>query len=177
MSTQTAKGSGSTVNDGGTVVAGGTASKLTKVIHGQEVNRSTKPQVASADLQKSISAGTFAFDDSGTGIVAKKVNATLSGAANTFLRSGAATTADGPIRAKVHKIEGLTSLKLTTALRAGEYNHVTNKFDGGKPTTSSDSFGTDDAVTSNELQYMYGNPVPASGAYGADNTTSLVDAS
>ncbi len=174
MSTQTAKGSGSTVNNGGTVVAGGTASKLTKVIHGQEVFRSTKPQVASADLQKSITAGTFAFDDAGTGIVAKKVNTTLAGAANVFLRSGAATTADGPIRAKVHKIEGLTTSKITTSLRNGEYNHVSGVFDGGKPASSVDSFGRDDAVTSNELQYMYGNPVPASGAYGADNTTSLV---
>lgn len=174
MSTKTAKGSGSTVNNGGTVVGGGTNTKLTSVSHGQVVQRSTKPQVASADLQKSISAGTFAFDDAGTGIVAKKVNTTLSGAANTFLRSGAATTADGPIRAKVHKIEGLTTSKITTSLRGGEYNHVSGVFDGGKPASSVDSFGTDDAVTSNELQYMYGNPVPASGAYGADNTTSLV---
>ena len=174
MSTKKAKSANAQKNDGGSVLSGATNTALNSIDFGQEVFRSTKPQVASADLQKSISAGTFAFDDSGTGIVAKKVNSTLSGAANTFLRSGAATTADGPIRAKVHKIEGLTTSKITTSLRGGEYNHVSGVFDGGKPASSVDSFGTDDAVTSNELQYMYGNPVPASGSYGGNNTTSLV---
>ena len=173
MSTQKAKSANAQKNNGGSVLSGATNTALNSVIFGQVDVRSMKP-VDGTDTDKALSAGTFAYDSTGgNDVVAKKVSTTLSGAANTFLRSGAA---EPGIRSKVHKIEGLETSKVTTALRHGLYNHVSGVFDAGAPASSTDSFGTDDAVTSNELQYMFGNPVPASGAYGADNTTSNVDA-
>ena len=170
MSTTKAKTLLDEKNDGGSVLAGGTNTKLNTVSHGQVEVQSMKP-IDGDDTDKALAGGTFAYDSAGNEIVAKKVSTTLSGVSNTFLRSGAA---EPGLRRQVNKIEGLTTSKITTALRGGFYNHVTGDFDGGYPQSSVDSFGTDDAVTSNELQYMYGNPVPASGEYGADNTTSLV---
>jgi hypothetical protein len=170
MSTTTAKGSGSTDNDGGVVLSGGTTTVLTRATLGQMESIEMKP-VDNADADKALSAGTFAFDSTGTGIVAKKVTTTLSGVSKTFLQSGAAVPG---ARRQVAKIEGLTTSKVTTAIRNGKFNSVSGVFDGGFPQSSTDSFGTDDAVTSSELQYMHGNPIPASGSYGGNNTTSLV---
>lgn len=150
-----------TNNDGGSVLSGGTNTQLNTVSHGQVQVQTMKP-VDGTDTDKALSAGTFAYDNDTP--VAKKVSTTLSGVSNDVLKSGAAQPG---LRRKVNKIEGLTTSKVTSALRGGYYNHVTGKFDNTYPQSSSDSFGTDDAVTSSELQYMYGNPVPASGEYGS----------
>lgn len=171
MSTIKAKSSLSEVNNGGSVLSGGTNTALNTVSHGQVDVQSMKP-VDGTDTDKALSAGVFAYDDASSEIIAKKVTTRLAGAVdNDFLRSGAA---EPGLRRKANKIEGLKTLKVTTDLRAGKFNHVTGKWDSGYPQTSDDNFGTDDAVESAELQYMYGNPVPASGEYGGDNTTSLV---
>ncbi len=168
MSTTTAKGSGSTDNDGGAVLSGGTTTVLTRATLGRMESIDNKP-VDGGDADKALSAGTFAFDNNSP--VAKRVTTTLSGVSKTFLQSGAAAPGT---RRQVAKIEGLTTSKVTTAIRNGKFNSVSGVFDGGFPQSSTDSFGTDDAVTSSELQYMHGNPIPASGSYGGDNTTSLV---
>ena len=150
-----------TNNDGGSVLSGGTNTQLNTVSHGQVQVQTMKP-VDGEDTDKALSAGTFAYDNDSP--VAKKVSTTLSGVSNDVLKSGAAQPG---LRRKVNKIEGLTTSKVTSALRGGYYNHVTGEFDNAYPQSSSDSFGTDDAVTSSELQYMYGNPIPASGEYGS----------
>jgi hypothetical protein len=170
MSTIKAKSLLDEKNDGGSVLAGGTNTGLNTVDLGSPDVDAMKP-VDGANTDKALAGGTFAYDSVGNEIVAKKVSTTLSGTANSVLLSGAAQPGQ---RKAVNKIEGLTTSKVTSAIRAGEYNIVTGEFGGGYPQSSVDSFGTDDAVTSNELQYMYGNPVPASGAYGSDNATSLV---
>lgn len=170
MSTIKAKSLLDEKNNGGSVLAAGTNTALNTVSLGSPDVDSMKP-VDGDDTNKALAGGTFAYDASGAEIVAKKVSSTLSGVSNDVLLSGAAQPGQ---RRAVNKIEGLTTSKVTTAIRAGEYNVTTGEFSGGYPQSSVDSFGTDDAVTSNELQYMYGNPVPASGAYGSDNTTSLV---
>lgn len=148
-----------TKNNGGSVLSGGTNTQLNTVAHGAPEVGVMKP-VDGTDTNKALSGGTFAYDN--VTPVAKKVSTTLSGVANDVLKSGAAQPG---LRRKVNKIEGLTTSKVTSALRGGYYNSVTGKFDSSYPQSSNDSFGTDDAVTSSELQYMYGNPVPASGDY------------
>ena len=81
MSTTTAKGSGSTDNDGGAVLSGGTTTVLTRATLGQMESIDNKP-VDGADADKALSAGTFAFDNNSP--VAKRVTTTLSGETGSF---------------------------------------------------------------------------------------------
>lgn len=165
MSTIKAKSLLDKKNNGGSVLSGSSSTVLNTVNLGSQDVDSMKP-VDGDDASKALSGGTFAYDASGAEIVAKKVSTTLSGVSNDVLLSGAAQPGQ---RSKVHKIEGLTTSLVTTAIRQGHYNVTTGEFASPFPSGTTDSFGTDDAVTSNELQYMYGNPKPAMASYGGDN--------
>ena len=171
MSTVKAKTSLPVKNSGSSVLSAAPTSDFANIVAiGSEHDQlyRTGP-LDNNDADKALAGGSFAYNSSTP--VAKKLSTMLSGVANDVLLSGAAQPG---FRRRVNKIEGLTTSLVTTAIREGQYNSVTGKFDAMYPSGINDSFGTDDAVTSNELQYMYGNPVPASGEYGADNTTSLV---
>ena len=115
------------------------------------------------DADKALSSGSFAYNSNSP--VAKKLTTSLSGVSNTTLLSGAAQPGQ---RRKVNKIEGLTTSLVTTAIRNGDYNLTTGEFTT-PPSGSVDSFGSDDAVDKNELQYMYGSLIPAMASYGANN--------
>lgn len=122
------------------------------------------------EATKALSGGTFAYDN--VKPIAKAVTTELAGGvSNTFLKSTGGTPG---LRRKVNKIEGLDTLQITKAIREGHYNVVTGKFDATYPTTSTDSFGTDDAASPTyaepgELAYKTGNPMPKTAEYKRKN--------
>lgn len=90
--------------------------------------------VDGTDTNKALSAGTFGYNNSAP--VAKRVTSSLATVNNTTLRSGASQP--GLIQS-VHKIESISTRKLATAIRAGNWNIYTGKFTSG-PTVSTDTF-------------------------------------
>lgn len=166
MSTVKAKTLLPTKNAGLSVLSTAPTSDLANVVAvGAEQDQLYKTgPVDNIYTDKALAGGSFAYNSNSP--VAKKLSTMLSGVANDVLLSGAAQPGQ---RRKVHKLEGLTTSLVTTAIREGYYNVVTGQFASPYPSGSVDSFGTDDAVTSHELQYMYGHPVPAMASYGADN--------
>lgn len=159
----------STDNNGGTIKANGTvagtfvASSVVQAKTG--VFASTVVDNDSAD--KALDAGTFAFDNQRP--VGKKVTSSLSGVNNTVLLSGAGNP--GGIRS-IHKVETVTTRKLTTALRENRYNEVTGEFDAGYPQVVTDTFDDDDAANPTmavpgELTYKTGAANPVTDEYAA----------
>jgi len=170
MATAQTNGSPSTSvsadNNGGTIKANGTGSgtfATSKTAQNKTgVFGSTVVDNNTAD--KALSAGTFAYNNSRP--VAKKTSSTISGVANSVLKSGAS---DPNRRKSIHKIESISTRKVATAIRAGNWNIYTGKFTSG-PTVTNDSFGNDNAAspTSNvpgELTYRTGAKVPVNDDY------------
>lgn len=153
-------------NNGSSVLSTSPTSALANVVAvGSEQDQLYKTgPVDNIDADKALSSGLFAYNSSIP--VAKKLSTMLSAVSNNVLLSGAAQPGQ---RRKVHKLEGVTTSLVTTAIREGYYNVVTGEFASPYPSGSVDSFGTDDAVDQNELQYMYGSLTPAMASYGADN--------
>jgi len=166
MSTVKAKTLLPVKNAGSSVLSTSPDSDLANVVSvGSNVNQLYKTgPVDNNDADKALTAGSFAYNSNTP--VAKKLSTMLSGISNDVLLSGAAQPGQ---RRKVHKIEGLTTSLVTTAIRQGHYNVTTGEFASPFPSGSTDSFGTDDAVTQHELQYRYGAPLPAMASYGEDN--------
>ncbi len=168
MSTQQVNGSAvtstSTNNNGGSVVNGGTTTVLDNVSLGSAYVMGTLP-IDGTDTDKSVSAGDFAYDNARP--VAKRYTTALAGVSNTALLSGAAVP--GQIRS-IHKLEVLTTRRLTTAIRANKYNRYTGAWDSGYPVVAVDSLGNDDAATPTrsvpgELTYKTGALVPVNDDY------------
>jgi hypothetical protein len=170
MSTQQVDGSAvtstSTNNNGGSVVNGGTTTVLNNVSLGSAYVMGTLP-IDGTDTNKSVSGGDFAYDNARP--VAKRYTTALAGVSNTALLSGAAVP--GQIRS-IHKLEVLTTRRLTTAIRANKYNRYTGAWDNGYPVVAVDSLATDYAATPSrsapgQLTYKLGQPVPVSVDYAA----------
>lgn len=160
MATQQVNGSAvttsSTNNNGGSVLNGGSTAELNSVDLGYSNVGVFGSSVADGtDTDKALSAGTFSYNNQSP--VAKRLTKELSGVSNTYLQSGAAVP--GNIRS-IHKLEVLRTRKLTTAIRAGEWNIYSGKF-GTAPSVVVDTLATDDAANPTrevpgELQYMAG---------------------
>ena len=157
----------STKNDGGSVLNGGSTSILDSVSLGySDVGVFGSSVIDGDDTDKALNAGTFSYNNQKP--VAKRVTKELSGVANTYLQSGAAVP--GNIRS-IHSIQSVRTRRLTTAIRAGEWNIYTGKF-GTDPVVAVDTFATDDAANPSrqhpgELQYKTGAPVPVQDDYKA----------
>jgi hypothetical protein len=157
----------STDNNGGSVLNGGSTSILSSVDLGySNVGVFGSSVIDGNDTDKALNAGTFSFSNQRP--VAKRVTETLSGVSNTYLLSGAAVP--GNIRS-IHSIQSVRTRRLTTAIRAGEWNIYTGTF-GTDPTVAVDTFATDDAANPSrelpgELQYKTGAPVPVQDDYKA----------
>lgn len=170
MATQQQNGSAvtatSTKNDGGSIVKAG----------------AVDPSLANAVSVSSPSVGVF-----GSTVVPDTITtndyATKSVSANTFaktnqkpqgmkltdpLKSGALVP--GLIRG-IHKLEVLRTRRLTTAIRAGDWNIYTGQF-STPPTVAVDTLATDEAATPTrtvpgELVYKTGASVPVQDDYKA----------
>lgn len=157
----------STKNKGGSVVNGGTTTVLDSVDLGySNVGVFGSSVVDGTDTDKALSAGTFSYNNQRP--IAKRVTETLSGVANTTLQSGAGQP--GLIRS-IHKLEVLTTRRLTTAIRAGYWNIYSGSW-STNPTVATDTLATDDAATPTrsvpgELVYKTGAPTPVQADYKA----------
>jgi hypothetical protein len=157
----------STNNDGGSVLNGGSTSILDSVSLGYaDVGVFGSSVVDGDDTDKALSAGTFSYNNQKP--VAKRVTEELSGVANTYLQSGASVP--GNVRS-IHSIQSVRTRRLTTAIRAGEWNIYSGTF-GTDPTVAVDTFANDDAASPTrsvpgELVYKTGAPVPVQDDYKA----------
>lgn len=164
----------STDNNGGSVINGGTTTVLNSVDLGySNVGVFGTAVIDGPDADKALNAGTFSYNNQRP--IAKRVTEELSGVANTTLQSGAGQP--GLIRS-IHKLEVLTTRRLTTAIRAGKWNifkgaFLNNQTQGAdNPVVATDSLATDDAANPSrsvpgELVYKTGAPVPVQDDYKA----------
>lgn len=169
MATQQVNGSAvtasSTNNDHGSVLNGGSTSVLNSVDLGySNVGVFGSSVIDGDDTDKALSAGTFSYSNQKP--VAKRVTETLSGVSNTYLVSGASVP--GNVRS-IHKIESVRTRRLTTAIRAGDWNIYAGVF-SPEPTVAVDTFASDDAANPSrdvpgELVYKTGAPVPVQDDY------------
>jgi hypothetical protein len=144
--------SGSAINIGSTSLLAGKSlsDAATSVgVHGSVV-------VDGTDTDKSISANVFAKNTSKP--LALRLDAPLNKASSS-------------VRRAVHKIEGVSTRRVATAIRAGNYNIYTGQFSAA-PTVADDSFGQDDAATPTaavpgELTYRTGAKNPVNNDYKA----------
>lgn len=169
MATQQVDGSAvtstSTKNIGGAVIKGGTTSVLDNVNLGySNVGVFGSSVVDGTDTDKALTSGTFSYNNQAP--VAKRVTTSLSGVSNTYLQSGAAKP--GNIRS-IHSVESVRTRRLTTAIRAGNWNIYSGTFSSA-PTVAVDSFGNDDEArvsrsSPGEFAYKTGAYVPVQDEY------------
>lgn len=167
----------STNNNNGSVINGGTTAVLNSVDLGySDVGVFGSSVADGTDTDKAVSAGTFSYNNQSP--VAKKVTETLSGVSNTYLLSGSSYHNDIH---SIHKIESVTTRRLTTAIRAGKWNIYKGKFLNNQnqavdnPTVATDSFGSDNAANPTkavpgELVYKTSAPVPVQDDYKEKTT-------
>jgi hypothetical protein len=170
MATQTVSGGvvtkESTKNNHGTAKnVGVSASVLSnQALGGSNVGVFGSTVVDNSSADKALSAGTFKYDNKSP--IAKRVSTSLSGVSNSYLRSGAAVP--GLVRS-IHKLEVLRTRRLTTAIRAGNWNIYTGKF-SSDPVVAVDTLATDSAATPTrnvpgQLVYKTGAIVPVQDDY------------
>lgn len=164
----------STNNNGGAVVNGGSTSILDSVDLGySDVGVFGSSVVDGPDTDKALSAGTFSYSNQRP--IAKRVTEELSGVSNTVLQSGAGQPA---LIRSIHKLEVLTTRRLTTAIRAGKWNIFKGAFLNNQnqaadnPVVATDSLSSDNAATPTravpgELVYKTSAPVPVQDDYKA----------
>lgn len=155
----------STNNNGGSVLNGGSTAELTSLDLGySNVGVFGSSVVDGTDTDKALSAGTFSYNNQSP--VAKRLTDTISGVSNSYLQSGAAVP--GNIRS-IHKLEVLRTRKLTTAIRAGDWNIYSGQWTT-EPSIVVDTLESDDAASPSrnmpgELVYKTGAPVPVQDDY------------
>lgn len=170
MATQQVNGSAvtatSTNNDNGSVLNGGSTTVLNSVDLGySDVGVFGSSVVDGDDTDKALSAGTFSYSNQRP--VAKRVTEELAGGvSNTTLQSGAAQP--GLVRS-IHKLEVVRTRRLTTAIRAGDWNIYSGTWTN-PVVVAVDTFDTDEAATPTravpgELVYKTGAPVPVQDNY------------
>lgn len=128
----------STDNNGGTVKANGGSGGTFRT---SPTNRQPSlvfgsTPVDNDDADKAVDDGDFAYDNQRP--VSKKVTSILAGGVSAnFMLSGAGD----PTNIKsIHKIEALTTRKLTTAIRDNRWNEYSGEFDPGYPEVQFDVF-------------------------------------
>jgi hypothetical protein len=150
----------STVNDGGVMKANGTTSS--GVVSNVATPRSDLGVFGSTVIDndsadKALAGGVFSYDNERP--IAKKTTTSLSTVSNDYLRSTAGNP--GGIRS-IHKVEAVTTRKLTTAIRENKWNEYSGRFDTGFPEVVVDDFGNDKAANPTrevpgQLTYVAGN--------------------
>lgn len=160
MSTHSAINGQPVKNNSGSAINIGSASKLLAGESLSDIATSVgvvgSVVVDGTDTDKAVSANAFAKNTSKP--LALRLDAPLNKASSS-------------VRRAVHKIEGLSTRRVATAIRAGNYNIYTGQFSSA-PTVANDSFGQDDAATPTdavpgELTYRTGAKKPVNNDYKA----------
>lgn len=178
MATQQVNGSAvtatSTKNIGGSVINGGSTTILDSVDLGySDVGVFGSSVIDGPDTDKALSAGTFSYSNQRP--IAKRVTEELSGVSNDVLQSGASQPT---LIRSIHKLEVLTTRRLTTAIRAGKWNIFRGRFlnnqnqSADNPVVATDSLASDNAATPTravpgELVYKTSAPTPVQDDYKA----------
>lgn len=141
-------------------------SLLSSVELGAEATRTGSVVVDGDSADKAVSAGSFAYNNQAP--VAKRLTKKLSGVANAVLLKAA----DQPALVdSIHEVEGVTTNKTATAIRAGYLNFYSGSW-STPPAVSSDSFGNDNAArvsrsNPGSLTYKAGKPAANTVGYKA----------
>lgn len=158
--------SSSTNNNGGSVLNGGSSVILESLDLGySDVGVFGSSVIDGDNTDKALSSGTFSYSNQRP--IAKRITEELAGGvSNTTLQSGAAQP--GLVRS-IHKLEVVRTRRLTTAIRAGDWNIYTGTW-ATDPTVAVDTFATDEAATPTreipgELVYKTSSPVPVQDDY------------
>jgi hypothetical protein len=161
----------STVNNGGTMVANGSAAALdTTSPNPAKVGVFGSTPIDNDDANKVLSGGEFAYNNIKP--ITKRVTTALAGVANDTL----ATTGGTPdLIRSIHKLETLTTRRLTTALRENKWNEVTGVWESGYPVNAVDTLVADAAANPTRevpgsLNFLYGAPTASGVNYSSKNT-------
>jgi hypothetical protein len=135
-------------------------------VHGSQIVE------ALSQNEKCLSAGTFAYQAAGVYIM-RTVTTTISGTANTLLRSGGSYHSG---RRPIHKRESVRTIRTATAIRANYWNEFSGSWDTD-PTAANDmslfeTNGADEVAAPTqtkpgELVYRTGAPTPTQADYPA----------
>lgn len=131
---------------------------------GLAATRTGSVVVDGADTDEAVSAGVFAYNNDRP--VAKRVTDSLSEVSNDFLLSGAGRP---DLIQSVHKIEGISTRRVATAIRAGYWNIYTGTW-STSPTVASDSFTGSDS-TSNDYAARVSRSAPGNLTYKLGSPT------
>lgn len=161
----------STVNNGGTMVAHGTATALDTTSPAPEkVGVFGSTPVDNDDADKALSGGTFAHDH--VKPITKRVTTELAGVASNVLD----TTGSNPdLVRSIHKLETLRTRRITTAVRDNKWNEYAGVWESGYPVVAVDTLATDNAATPTRevpgsLSFLYGGPTASGVNYSSKNT-------
>jgi hypothetical protein len=174
----------STKNVGGAVInAGSTTSLVDNIalgtskdvgVFGSTVVRDT---VTSGDYAAVASSGSTNFAYNNQKPIALRYTTTIAGTGNTTLRSGADTP--GLIRS-IHRMETVRTRRLTTAIRAGNWNIYSGQFSSaptvavdnwysvsaqGTSATSTDNAANPTLAAPGDLTFKLGQELPVSSGY------------
>lgn len=126
----------STVNNKGAVLRVKTSATNVKgvAVGGTNLGFIGSRVLVTTDVAKSVSAGLIAYNTRQP--VGIKVSSTITGIANTALRSGA----DVPSQVRgIHKLESVLTRRELTAIRAGKFNFYLGRWDTGYPVVTNDT--------------------------------------
>lgn len=169
----------STVNNGGTAINVGTSSVLdTRALGVEDLGVFASTPIDDGNADKALSGGTFKYENQ-RGVIQRVTSSLAGGVANDFLTHAADDVSNAD---SIHSIGSISTVRLTTAIRAGNWNPYTGTFSSG-PTAAVDNFydiadaDTADAANDNEASvsrsstgefvYKLGQPVPVQADYPA----------
>lgn len=160
----------STINNGGTAINVGTSSVLdTRSLGTVDLGVFGSAVVSGVNAEKSVDAGTFAFDNQ-TGLI-MRVTESLATVSNDFLVSAA----DDVTNARsIHQTSGIYITDKTSAIRNGAWNAYSGEF---SPATTGElvDMGVDAAANPTrsvpgELYFLQGAKTAVTGTYSPKNT-------
>ena len=161
----------STANNGGTMVSHGSSSALDSLTPAPvKVGVFGSTPVDNDDADKAISGGVFAHDH--VAPITKRVTNELAGVASSVLSN---TGGQPDLVRSIHKLETLTTRRLTTAIRENKWNEYAGVWESGYPVTATDTLATDNAANPTRevpgsLNFLYGAPTVSGVNYSAKNT-------
>lgn len=114
-----------------------------------------------------VVSGSEMLDEPAVRGVGKRLETSNVSEVNSYLKSGASVPS---IVRSIHKLEVLRTLRVTSAIRAGEFDEFSGTFNMGYPVNAVDSLETDVAATPTrslpgKLTYKSSSSLPVNDSY------------
>jgi hypothetical protein len=125
-------------------------------------------KIANTDLLDGVAvSGSEMLDEPAVRGVGKRLETSNVAAVNSYLKSGAAVPS---VVRSIHKLEVLRTLRVTSAIRANEFDEFSGTFSAGYPVNAVDSLDTDVAATPTravpgKLTFQFGSNLPVNESY------------